>query len=660
MLLNHPDPHSFWTTFFIRYSPTTYAMRNTILTLCLLLACLPAILARQTCYSTFSVNGADGCAPLGLIITSHVSNENPLYFFGDGSQPSDSPAHTYAQPGTYQLVRIITPSCASTVSDTIQITVYDSSPPVFEVDSCLNSANLHLTDTTFPWYQVWVTPPNAAAYKVGVFASGEKVLLGEPRAPYEVEVRGSTSDQETVCATNRRPVSPWQELPKPKIDSLSWADDGTLILNATFDSRLQHLLFEKIGNGSYNVISTELHADGIKLSDRNSDEEVRCYILGVISDCIDPSSITSASQIPTEQRSEPICHMPIKATPTDEAVQVSWDDYPEGNALVESYQLFKDGALLGTLEEDSNIYRDSSIICGSTYCYQLKTRLASGAIINGRSQCTKITQGRAVETRQMRAGWENDSLLVRWDLDTALVSNIQLFSLQGPLATGVEIPKGYSFPDTVSDFGIDSTACYYLEVQDICDNTSFSDTTCSIYLTAQQEAVGNVLEWSPFRGLDDDFHYLVETRENGAWEILEMIDRDETAYTHEVAAITKSTNEYRITARSTLQSSQTAHSNTIIRKEQIYAQLPDAFTPNADGLNDFFSFNGVRLSENAVMRIFNKLGIEVYNGTADDRGWNGEINNQQAPSGAYVYIIEGNDAFGGKFAQKGTLILLRP
>ena len=82
-----------------------------------------------------------------------------------------------------------------------------------------------------------------------------------------------------------------------------------------------------------------------------------------------------------------------------------------------------------------------------------------------------------------------------------------------------------------------------------------------------------------------------------------------------------------------------------IEVEKSVLQMPNVFTPNGDGLNDFF-----RTEEDASIRrfyiqIYSAYGKKVYeyNGNLNDwKGWDGKIkdSNRDAAPGVYYYIVK--------------------
>lgn len=90
--------------------------------------------------------------------------------------------------------------------------------------------------------------------------------------------------------------------------------------------------------------------------------------------------------------------------------------------------------------------------------------------------------------------------------------------------------------------------------------------------------------------------------------------------------------------------------------------MPNAFTPNADGLNDEFRGTGYFLGiQNYEMQIFNRWGELLY--TTDDplQGWDGRKSSDgvMAPPGVYIYKVYYEPARGKPKSQKGHVTLVR-
>lgn len=66
--------------------------------------------------------------------------------------------------------------------------------------------------------------------------------------------------------------------------------------------------------------------------------------------------------------------------------------------------------------------------------------------------------------------------------------------------------------------------------------------------------------------------------------------------------------------------------------------VPNAFTPNADGLNDVFGVTASNL-QSFQLQIFDRWGRIVYQSQDPNGGWDGTFANQPQPEGVYVYKI---------------------
>ncbi len=92
--------------------------------------------------------------------------------------------------------------------------------------------------------------------------------------------------------------------------------------------------------------------------------------------------------------------------------------------------------------------------------------------------------------------------------------------------------------------------------------------------------------------------------------------------------------------------------------------IPNAFSPNGDGINDYFTIPdlGDLCNEVSYFKIFNRWGEEVYNylSASSTAGWDGRIQfaNTEAPIGTYVYLIK-LDCNEGERVFSSDVILLR-
>ncbi len=92
--------------------------------------------------------------------------------------------------------------------------------------------------------------------------------------------------------------------------------------------------------------------------------------------------------------------------------------------------------------------------------------------------------------------------------------------------------------------------------------------------------------------------------------------------------------------------------------------MPDLFSPNGDGKNDYFYPRGHGIYTIKSLRIFNRWGEMIFERTnflANDqsKAWDGTHKGQPAPSDVYVYTIEVVCNTGAQMMYGGNVMLLR-
>lgn len=93
--------------------------------------------------------------------------------------------------------------------------------------------------------------------------------------------------------------------------------------------------------------------------------------------------------------------------------------------------------------------------------------------------------------------------------------------------------------------------------------------------------------------------------------------------------------------------------------------VPNVFSPNDDGINDYFRFFSTTIVERVEnLRIFDRWGNMVFQDlnvleTSNYLGWDGTFNGQKAEVGVYAYTFEASFIDGTKELITGDLTLLR-
>lgn len=88
-------------------------------------------------------------------------------------------------------------------------------------------------------------------------------------------------------------------------------------------------------------------------------------------------------------------------------------------------------------------------------------------------------------------------------------------------------------------------------------------------------------------------------------------------------------------------------------------EMPTAFSPNGDGVNDEFAILWNDIAVLDEFSIYNRWGELVYSSNNLERGWDGRVNGKDQEVGSYVYVIRATGDLGQPFERRGVFYLVR-
>jgi gliding motility-associated-like protein len=298
--------------------------------------------------------------------------------------------------------------------------------------------------------------------------------------------------------------------------------------------------------------------------------------------------------------------------------------------------------------------------------YQYKDLSPKQISVQGRHSVSKCG-GKSTRTVTLAIGNQPAILskLEVLDANTAelTISNPNLFDLElyrqdgtGQFQNTGKVLKNANEKTKVA---IDTTKllCYKLKPRDSCIASLESNVLCVSYLTAVPDISYNTIAVEPYR-YPSEITKMTVSRNNTTWWNPNFTDlfRDDS----QAECGKKTCYRLQLDTRNG-----TVLSNTIcidpppalcVSLANVY--IPDAFTPNGDGINDFFEVKGEPTSEIQIL-IYDRWGIPVFQNSINVRHWNGTVNGQAAPPGAYFYRISVTDKIGRNFVKRGSFSLLR-
>ena len=339
---------------------------------------------------------------------------------------------------------------------------------------------------------------------------------------------------------------------------------------------------------------------------------------------------------------------------------------------VSSYRVLRDGAVLATLPATATSYPDATAVCGVRYTYRLLASAGSGQAFSNEVPV------QTVSTLPPPAPLLNASfdLLGRVELTATLPGGAALpagstlrFSRQGggqdlTFAPG---PNPTRLRDsTALGSLLAAPPCYAAVVQDICGNSSAaSSPTCPSLLAAEAadpEGRSARLSWSAFRGPGSPgqpVSYRVLTLAADGTVLAASAATSALSYLDLAPPTDRQILRYRVEASGAgLPPGTVSYSNVATITRRPVLAVPNAFTPNGDGLNDVLELKGRYLAAFTFV-VVDRNGQEVFRATDRGQTWDGTIRGHTPVNAAYVWRFTMTDEAGQPFSQTGSVSILK-
>jgi gliding motility-associated-like protein len=197
---------------------------------------------------------------------------------------------------------------------------------------------------------------------------------------------------------------------------------------------------------------------------------------------------------------------------------------------------------------------------------------------------------------------------------------------------------------------------YQIEAVNVCDQKSPMSRIGKL-IELQGQTQNNrvaLLQWTAYEDWPDGVaHYRVETKRNGVFETLHQTGVKE--YTdNEYIESGAYERCYRIAAVRADKTDIISHSNTLCLEYESVIFVPNAFSPNDDGVNDEFVPFNIGLKE-YTLSIYNRWGEKISEGKL----WDGKIAGQAVPNGLYIYRITGKTGKDEQVFMQGEVMVVR-
>lgn len=243
---------------------------------------------------------------------------------------------------------------------------------------------------------------------------------------------------------------------------------------------------------------------------------------------------------------------------------------------------------------------------------------------------------------------EEGKVELKWDpFPDGPYSTFYFFSKENGSPSGYSQIASLQYPamDSIVLTGVPTSRasyCYYLQNADWCGNLSpASNIACTIHLSGESKPLVNALSWNEYvnwSGGVSGYDLEIDRGPTGIFESLTSKSSIVREHLHELPDPAYGLFSYRVIAIEGQGGRDAVSRSNEVTLEQVpFVFVPNAFTPNSDGMNDLWqvSSNYVAFGE---LEIYNRWGQVIFSGSIND-GWDGTFNGDKAPAGVYVYRL---------------------
>jgi gliding motility-associated-like protein len=98
----------------------------------------------------------------------------------------------------------------------------------------------------------------------------------------------------------------------------------------------------------------------------------------------------------------------------------------------------------------------------------------------------------------------------------------------------------------------------------------------------------------------------------------------------------------------------------IVENSELEVLIPNAFSPNNDGVNDVFQIVNAESFNNIEMSIYNRWGELIHQGSGMNHGWDGTYSGKNQAVGVYIFYARATSTLTNEtFILKGSVSLIR-
>lgn len=638
----------------------------------------------------FYVNMASDCAPFSVnFIDTSVGATRWKWDFNDDGLIDDTtqnPTYSYVTPGKYSVKLFVTNQFGCTDSVIKADFINAFAKPVAKF-SLSDSTICPKTAVSFFDQSVFVSPSMSYHWDFGVTTTLSDTSNSPNPAPFVYDVPGLYTVKlvvqdiqgcsDSVIKTNL--IQVFDSLPpsQPQIYYVTVVGDNDIKIvwnkNSATDFT-NYNLYRSLGGAFSPLISKNLIADTTFTDNSGINVKTQSYFYNMDAD----DNCNYKTLVSTTHKS-----IYLDATTlTQNSNFISWSGYQGWMPGTFTYKLFRSHtysggySLYAQLTSADTTFTDANL-CDSDYYYyveawQVGTNFISRSNIDFNHPPFYIPN---IPLEVIRATVINDKeILLEWDTSGILNTNRKNYLIDKMDPAGnfqsIAISTSNSYIDKAVDVHSKSYT-YRVRMQDYCGNINpGSNIGRSINLKVTNTGYNVNLAWNTYGDWSNSIQaYILEFYDkiNQSFMVAAVLPPTDSSYTDTKFYKTDTAYCYRIKAVEAIQATpDTSMSNVACVFLPPNILVPNAFSPNNDGLNDVFYAQGVFIQNltgkppiDYLLRVYDRWGMLLFETNDLNKGWDGTYNGAACEIGVYVYELRATGTNRQRFNYKGTFQLLR-
>jgi gliding motility-associated-like protein len=329
---------------------------------------------------------------------------------------------------------------------------------------------------------------------------------------------------------------------------------------------------------------------------------------------------------------------------------------------------------MGTVNANVYEYIDSTVYCNVEYTYKIE-----GEEANGNAQKSFSDTANALpkwdytppSNKLVRASVLDDEMVeIEWDSVINSMIPITNYvidkSIDGSLYSTWKKYDNHTFSDIDKHVLVDDYSYFYRTYAiDECNDTSavwnFGKTILlDVDTTKDQRPNAN---WSHYLGWTEDItHYAIEIKNNGVFTEIATFPFKDTTFIDLITDLNQRPDYcYRIVGYKEIMANERqiisiSNEDCSPVKSKIY--YPNAFSPNADNLNDFYITPSEYIKD-FYIRIYNRWGEKIFESFDLTQNWDGTYKGEMSKVDAYAVIVTTTGVDNERRVHRGTITLVR-